>query len=130
MVKPLTEVGKQGDLVDVWTAEAEGKRMPQIINLSGRKERQVPDGAIYVGGPVNRGGWHLPATKWANPYKIDRRQKKRDGTRDEVVTKYHARLLERPDLIAALPELRGKDLACWCAPKRCHAEVLLELANA
>jgi hypothetical protein len=26
--------------------------------------------------------------------------------------------------------LRGKDLACWCAPKRCHAEVLRELANA
>jgi hypothetical protein len=25
-------------------------------------------------------------------------------------------------------ELRGKDL-CWCAPERCHAEVLIELAN-
>ncbi|HEX5183627.1 MAG TPA: DUF4326 domain-containing protein [Allosphingosinicella sp.] len=29
-----------------------------------------------------------------------------------------------------MPELRGKNLACWCrldAP--CHADVLLELAN-
>lgn len=27
--------------------------------------------------------------------------------------------------------LRGKNLACWCAPwKACHADVLLELANA
>lgn len=28
-------------------------------------------------------------------------------------------------------ELRGKDLSCWCAPDLpCHADVLLELANA
>lgn len=34
-------------------------------------------------------------------------------------------------LLDRLPELRGKNLACWCpldAP--CHADVLLELANA
>lgn len=37
----------------------------------------------------------------------------------------------RAKLIAGLPALRGKNLACWCkldAP--CHADVLLELANA
>lgn len=34
---------------------------------------------------------------------------------------------ERP----AFPELRGKNLACWCAlDQPCHADVLLELANA
>jgi hypothetical protein len=35
------------------------------------------------------------------------------------------------DLADVRRELRGKDLACWCpldAP--CHADVLLELANA
>ena len=26
-------------------------------------------------------------------------------------------------------ELRGKDLACWCAPELCHGEVLLAIAN-
>ena len=26
-------------------------------------------------------------------------------------------------------ELRGKNLACWCMPGPCHADVLLELAN-
>jgi hypothetical protein len=31
----------------------------------------------------------------------------------------------------AFPELRGKNLACWCAHDQpCHADVLLELANA
>lgn len=33
-------------------------------------------------------------------------------------------------LEAALPTLRGKNLACWCKPgEPCHADVLLELAN-
>lgn len=32
---------------------------------------------------------------------------------------------------ADLSELRGKDLACWCAlDQPCHADVLLEWANA
>lgn len=37
----------------------------------------------------------------------------------------------RDEVVRRLPELRGRDLACWCpldAP--CHADVLLELANA
>jgi hypothetical protein len=29
-----------------------------------------------------------------------------------------------------LPELRGKNLACWCKPDQpCHADVLRKLAN-
>jgi hypothetical protein len=36
----------------------------------------------------------------------------------------------RSNLIANLPSLRGKNLACWCAlDAPCHADVLLELAN-
>jgi hypothetical protein len=38
---------------------------------------------------------------------------------------------QRTKLVAALPTLRGKNLACWCSlDKPCHADVLLELANA
>jgi hypothetical protein len=42
----------------------------------------------------------------------------------------------RRRLLGALPELRGKNLACYCPlpadgqPDHCHAAVLLELANA
>ena len=31
--------------------------------------------------------------------------------------------------MAALPELRGKDLLCWCAPEACHGDLLLKQAN-
>jgi Domain of unknown function (DUF4326) len=47
-----------------------------------------------------------------------------------VVAKYRAGLLKAPELLARLPELRGKDLMCWCAlGEACHADVLLELAK-
>lgn len=36
----------------------------------------------------------------------------------------------RRAILKHLPALRGKNLACWCAlDKRCHADILLELAN-
>ena len=71
---------------------------------------------VHVGRP----------TKWGNPFVIGR-----DGGRDEVIARYRAWLEARPHLVeAARRELRGKVLACWCAPKACHGDVLLELANA
>lgn len=86
---------------------------------------------VYIGRAMSRGGWRLEGSKWANPYKIDRPGKKRDGTREEVIARYREYLLtERPDLLAALPELRGKVLGCWCLPLPCHGEVLAELADA
>lgn len=62
---------------------------------------------------------------WGNPFVIGR-----DGTRDEVIAKYEARLRSRPDLMAKLPQLKGKVLGCFCAPlRRCHGDVLARLAD-
>ena len=76
---------------------------------------------IYIGRASPRKG--LKASVWANPFKIGR-----DGTRAEVIAKYRAYLQTRPDLLAHLAELRGKRLACWCAPEPCHGDVRAELA--
>ena len=64
-------------------------------------------------------------SKWGNPFVIGR-----DGARDDVTARYEAWLLEQPELVAALPELAGKTLGCWCAPRACHGDVLARLANA
>jgi hypothetical protein len=32
--------------------------------------------------------------------------------------------------MASLDELRGLVLGCWCAPRPCHGDVLVRLANA
>jgi hypothetical protein len=52
-----------------------------------------------------------------------------DGTRAEVIAKYREYLLNSPELLEQLPELQGKVLACWCTPKPCHGDVLLELLD-
>ncbi|MFF5188581.1 DUF4326 domain-containing protein [Streptomyces sp. NPDC000345] len=53
-----------------------------------------------------------------NPFAHDTPKQKRDGTRAEVTAMYRARLLERPELLERVEALRGKTLACWCAPSR------------
>lgn len=70
---------------------------------------------VYIGRP----------SQWGNPFRIITH-----GTREQVVVKYRAWLMEQPDLLAKIPELRGKILGCWCAPWPCHGDVLAELANA
>lgn len=64
-------------------------------------------------------------SKWGNPFKIGP-----DGTREEVIAKYCDYIGERPDLLSAVGELRGKTIACWCSPQACHGDVLAELADA
>lgn len=64
------------------------------------------------------------STKWGNPFVIGK-----DGSRRQVIEKYEQFLVSKPELMAALPELAGKDLECWCAPQPCHGDVLLRMAN-
>ena len=64
---------------------------------------------VYIGRP----------SKWGNPFVIGK-----DGTRGDVVRKY-AEWAEANGLREqAKHELKGKVLACWCAPQACHGDVL------
>lgn len=63
-------------------------------------------------------------SKWRNPFKIGEH-----GNRDEVCEKFEAHFATKPDLAAAVGELRGKVLACHCHPERCHGDFLARLAN-
>lgn len=85
--------------------------MPKVLNS---RHGNPPEGAVYIGRP----------SFWGNPFTIGV-----DGNRAEVIEKYRAQLLASPLLMARLPDLRGKDLVCWCAPAACHGDILLELAN-
>lgn len=80
---------------------------------------------VYIGREVPEHG--LPATKWGNPFVLEDDS---DAERDRVLGVYREWIVQQPELIAALPELQGQRLGCWCAPKRCHGDVLAELANA
>ncbi len=82
--------------------------MPKVVHC----KRDKYD--VYIGRP----------SKWGNPFVIGK-----DGTREQVIQKYEQWLRTQPALLAALPELKGKVLGCWCSPKPCHGDVLLRLAN-
>ena len=63
-------------------------------------------------------------SKWGNPFRIGI-----DGTREEVIVKYCDYLVNRDDLIAALPEIKGKTIGFFCSPLPCHGDILAELAD-
>lgn len=69
---------------------------------------------VYIGRP----------SKWGNPFEIGK-----DGGRAEVIEKYEEYIRSNPRLLDALPELKDKTLACWCAPKACHGDVLVKLVK-
>ncbi len=77
---------------------------------------------VYIGRVNKRHG--LSQSKWANPYVAGK-----PGTRAEVITLYRTWVLTQPELLAALPELTGKILGCWCAPHACHGDVLVALTQ-
>lgn len=79
----------------------------EIVNI----RNKVPHD-VYIG----RG------SRWGNPFKIGV-----DGTREEVIEKYKVWILSQPPLLNEVSRLRGKVLGCWCKPKACHGDVLVEL---
>lgn len=84
----------------------------KIHNL---KNGPAPKGYVFVGRPSDYG----------NPFSIGK-----DGTRLEVIEKYREWLREHPEMVAKIKKnLRGKNLSCFCSPLRCHAEVIMEIAN-
>lgn len=100
--------------------------MPERIQMSRQRPWRAdnPDAVI-----VARPG------KWGNPYTLGG-PGGRDGAVDAfrwLLSEAKGRALEvhpYPSLDEIRAELRGKDLACWCPLHlRCHADVLLELAN-
>ena len=70
---------------------------------------------IYIGRP----------SKWGNPFVVGKH-----GQRGECIALYESWLRENAALFAALDELRGLVLGCWCAPRACHGDLLVRLANA
>ncbi|MFF3764090.1 DUF4326 domain-containing protein [Streptomyces sp. NPDC001922] len=100
-------------------------RRTTVVNLKGHRDDPDYADVVYVGRAMHRGGWDLKGSPLASPFRPGR-----DGTREEVLEQYRAYLLERPDLLALLPELRGRRLGCWCVPLPCHAQVIAELADA
>ncbi len=86
--------------------------MPKVLN---QKKDKIPEDAVYIGRP----------SIFGNPYIVGI-----DGSRTEVIEKYRRYLALNNSLREeVIKQLKGKDLVCWCSPKQCHGDVLIEIAN-
>jgi hypothetical protein len=89
------------------------------MKVYNKRTDKIPEDAIYVGRP----------SRWGNPFKIGIIDG-RHIDRENVILLFRqyalAKLRIEPHW---LDELKGKDLVCWCTPQKCHADILLELAN-
>ena len=72
-------------------------------------------------------------SKWGNPFThISDKKTKAEfivGTREQAIESYRNWLLTQHHLLGDLHELRGKTLGCFCKPKSCHGDVLVELVD-
>jgi hypothetical protein len=78
--------------------------MAKVYN---KHKGDAPANAVYIG----RG------SPWGNPFVIGQ-----DGTRDGVCDRFEREVLPTLDL----KPLIGKDLVCFCAPKRCHGDSIIK----
>ena len=72
-----------------------------MIKVLNKNKDQIPPNSKYIG----RG------SLYGNPFVIGK-----DGTREEVIKKFEDEILPTLDV----ESLRGFNLVCFCAPKRCH----------
>jgi hypothetical protein len=106
----------------------------ELINLrtkdqNGQKgysyyKQKYGDRFVYIGCNI-RFQPQIPRSIWCNIY---HGQLKKLG-REKVVQIYREYIMKKPEILAQIPTLRGKVLACWCAPALCHGNVLLELLS-
>ena len=101
--------------------------MAKRIQRKRTKGWKMPANAVYVGRP----------TLFGNPWRVSHR--KFSGrplahtctSAAQAVAAFRGYVLASPRLMILARSLRGKDLACWCPlDQPCHADVLLEIANA
>lgn len=70
---------------------------------------------VYIGRP----------SIFGNPFGM-----KKESDRTEVIEQFRNYLIAKcavnQPFREAVLDLRGKTLACWCAPKPCHGDVIIE----
>ena len=64
-------------------------------------------------------------TIFGNPFK----QGTRDAMCDRFATYFEDRVVTDEDFRLAVIGLKGMELLCWCAPKRCHADIIAAWLN-
>jgi ADP-ribosylglycohydrolase len=99
-----------------------------VVCLKGQKGQELEEDQVYIGRKMSQGGWNLPSSDFANPYK----------GRNPVAA-YYRWLMEdeQKDLRKKMKKnLKGKMIACWCYnsndPKEgsfCHGDAIIAVTD-
>ncbi|AHC54835.1 GTP-binding domain [Tunisvirus fontaine2] len=93
---------------------------PSRVKIQRKDGQIIHDCDIWIGRKCTMGGWNLPASPWANLWKLS------EYSREESLTLYRKHAKEK--LWERLGELSGKTLGCFCKETEdCHGDILVEL---
>lgn len=98
-----------------------------VINLQNQDDQAWArcDGReqVYIGrgSPWGNPFTHLPLGRTTAQARV--------ASRERAIQEYERWILERPELMARLPELRDVILVCHCRPLPCHGDTLVKLVE-
>lgn len=87
--------------------------LPVVVHVKSK------DFDVYIGRAMPG----FPASIWANPFAISV-----TCTREQALEKYQVHLdamLQKEENRSALFQLMGKRIGCWCKPRACHGDLLV-----
>lgn len=91
-----------------------------------KTQRWTKPGLVYMGRAMPHLNLNLPASPFANPFRID---KDTDDARTVAIELYAEWILnpKQAHLLRQIDSLRGQILVCWCFPRHCHCDVIVKL---
>ena len=96
-----------------------------LTNLSGKDAEVIEEWSrdpknYYIGRSLG----NLQGSLFQNPYSTS------DYDRKTAIKMFREHILSSPDILErVVPELKNKNLGCFCWPEDCHGHVLLEILN-
>jgi Domain of unknown function (DUF4326) len=101
----------------------DARKIPRLTKMRRGLLEENPS-HVYIGRAFKKNGYNLEASKWGNPFVVGK-----DGLHSlqDVLARYERHVLRNPLLMDSLSELKGMTLVCWCHPKPCHGQVLINL---
>lgn len=74
---------------------------------------------LYIGRNMSFYVEGATKSKWHNPFPLKKYP--------DSLARYRKYVRNNKELMKDIEELKGKELGCWCKPKKCHGDVLIEL---
>ena len=96
-----------------------------MLLREGSSDDGSESGKTTVGRVGEKGVYIGRGSTFGNPYRVGL-----DGTRTEVIQRYreyfYGRISSDLAFRKAVEDLAGKRLLCYCRPKACHGDVIVE----